>query len=226
MWLEVRPSESSARGWTPTVVAPSAPTESQHPVAKPSAELRAANAAALRDLYQRDLRMLQTVVRRVVRSPTDAEDVVHDAFLRVWRAMEGGLVRSPRAVLFKTAYHLALNHVRSPRNQSTDAPPSAEPTHDAPTAEEQMIVDEDLQACRQTLDRLPLRCRETMTLRVVEEMSYKEMSDKLGLSVSTLEKHFIRGRRLCRDILRSGVEHERAGAILRRRPSRMLAAAE
>jgi len=170
--------------------------------------------------------MLQTVVRRVVRSKTDAEDVVHDAFLRVWRAMEQGTVRSPRAVLFKTAYRLALNHVRSPRNRSTDPVTDVEPAHDAPTVEEQMILDEDLQACRQAFDRLPLRCRETMTLRVVEELSYKEMSDKLGLSVSTLEKHFIRGRRLCRDILASGVEHERAGAILRHRPARMLAAAE
>jgi RNA polymerase sigma-70 factor (ECF subfamily) len=220
MWLEIGPLETEPVRWL-RAVAPqprnTAPAE---------AERRKADAASLHDLYCRDLRMLQTVVRRVVRSKTDAEDVVHDAFLRVWRAMEQGTVRAPRAVLFKTAYRLALNHVRSPRNRGTDPAPTSELVHDAPTIEEQMILDEDLQACRQTLDRLPLRCRETMTLRVVEEMSYKEMSDKLGLSVSTLEKHFIRGRRLCRDILASGVEHERAGAILRRRPTRMLAAAE
>jgi DNA-directed RNA polymerase specialized sigma24 family protein len=65
-----------------------------------------------------------------------------------------------------------------------------------------------------------------LTLRIVDELSYKEMSDRLGLSVSTLEKHFIRGRRLCRDILHSGVEHERAAALLHRRPSRLMLAAE
>ncbi len=220
MWLEIGPLETKAVRWS------SGPASRTSDNARAEAERRAANTASLHDLYRRDLRMLQTVVRRVVRSQSEAEDVVHDAFLRVWRAMEQGGVRSPRAVLFKTAYRLALNHVRSPRNRSTDAAPTTEPVYDVPTVEEQMILDEDHQACRQAFDRLPLRCRETMTLRVVDELSYKEMSDKLGLSVSTLEKHFIRGRRLCRDILASGVEHERAGAILRRRPTRMLAAAE
>jgi RNA polymerase sigma factor (sigma-70 family) len=222
MWLEVRPPERSDAGWTPAF----ADAEVFSSPVSTDRTRRLENEAALRELYRRDLRTLQTVVRRIVRSPTDAEDVVHDAFLRVWRAMELGLVRSPRAVLFKTAYNLALNHVRSPRNHGAEPAPAVEPAHDAPSAEEQMILDEDLQACRQAFDRLPLRCRETLTLRVVDELSYKEMSDKLGLSVSTLEKHFIRGRRLCRDILHSGSEHERAAAILRRRPSRMMLAAE
>jgi DNA-directed RNA polymerase specialized sigma24 family protein len=70
---------------------------------------------------------------------------------------------------------------------------------------------------------LPLRCREALTLRVVDELSYKEMSERLGLSVSTLEKHYIRGRRLCRDMLR-----EQRGVAVRRKPEAgvMLAAAE
>ena len=225
MWLEVQPPERSNTGWTPVFV-DSEPFPSVVQAADRVVDLPVSNAASLQELYRRDLRILQTVVRRVVRSRSDAEDVVHDAFLRVWRAMELGLVRSPRAVLFKTAYNLALNHVRSPRNQGADHAPGAEPAHDALTAEEQMILDEDLQACRQAFDRLPLRCRETLTLRVVEEMSYKEMSDKLGLSVSTLEKHFIRGRRLCRNILDSGTEHSRAAATLRRQPSRTMLAAE
>jgi RNA polymerase sigma-70 factor (ECF subfamily) len=222
MWLEVRPPAQSEAVWTP-VFAGTHEFQSSNSSEKTR---RLENAAAIQELYKRDRRILQTLVRRIVRSPTAAEDVVHDAFLRVWRAMELGLVRMPRAVLFKTAYHLALNHVRSPRNQSAEPLPAAELPQEAPTAEEQMIMDEDHQACRQAFDRLPLRCRETLTLRIVDELSYKEMSDKLGLSVSTLEKHFIRGRRLCRDILHSGVEHDRAGAILRRRPSPMMLAAE
>jgi RNA polymerase sigma factor (sigma-70 family) len=187
---------------------------------------RSNNAALLQGLYRRDLRLLRTFVRRIVRSPSDAEDVVQDAFLRVWRAMELGNVRAPRAVLFKAARHLALNHVRSPRNHGTEIAPAAEPANGERTAEEQMILDEDHQACRQAFDRLPYHCRETLALRVLDEFSYKDISEKLGVSVSTLEKRFIRGRKLCRDILHSGVEHGRAAALLRRQPSTMTLAAE
>lgn len=220
MWLEVRPPERSDPGWMPgDAFAPTAANDG-------AVVRRALNASQLCDLYRRDQRLLKTLVRRVVRSPTDAEDVVQDAFLRVWRAMELGLIRSPRAVLFKTARHLALNHVRSPRNHSVDAAPVQEPANDGPTAEERMILDEDHQACRQAFHRLPPQCREALALRVVDECSYKEMSETLGVSVSTLEKRYIRGRKLCRDILSSGVEHARAGAFLHRRPSPMMVAAE
>jgi RNA polymerase sigma factor (sigma-70 family) len=228
MWLEVRPQERVPTGYPPVSIA----AESFFDAA-PSVEsvknTRTSNAASLQELYCRDLRMLLTIIRRVVRSPSDAEDIVQDAFLRVWRAMELGLVRSPRAVLFKTAYNLALNHLRNPRNCCADvASVSAEPVHDVPTAEEQMIVDEEAQACRVAFNSLPQRCRETLALRVVDELSYKEMSERLGLSVSTLEKHFIRGRRLCRDILQGQAESGRAAPTRRGRPAprMMLAAAE
>lgn len=224
MWLEVGPLDQADAGWTP--VLPVADISFGPRVVDKLVDPRPENAASLQDLFRRDLRVLLTLVRRVVRRSSDAEDIVQDAFLRVWRAMQLGLVRSPRAVLFKTAHNLALNHLRNPRNHVPDpASGSAEAMHKAPTAEEQMIVDEDLDACRQAFVQLPLRCREALTLRVVDELSYKEMSERLGLSVSTLEKHFIRGRRLCRDILRD--ERERGPSVRHKPQTRvMLAAAE
>lgn len=214
MWLEVGPHDQREADWQSTCAGPE-PT-------------RASFAAkrALQELYWRDLSRLRTLVHRIVRSPTDAEDIAQDAFLRVWCAIEQGHVRSPRAVLFKTARNLALNHLRSPRRSRAEPISDTDFASSAPTAEEQMIQEEDLQACRQVFDRLPLRCRETMALRVVDDLSYKEMSDRLGLSVSTLEKHFIRGRRMCRDMLLSGVEHRRAAAILRGRAQPAALAAE
>jgi RNA polymerase sigma factor (sigma-70 family) len=222
MWLEVGPTEHAHTGWAPA--APVGERSFVPRIVDKPVESRPENAASLQELFRRDLRVLLTLVRRVVRRPSDAEDIVQDAFLRVWRAMEAGLVRSPRAVLFKTAHNLALNHVRNPRNHVADPAAGADDaTLDVPTAEEQMIVDEDLDACRQAFAQLPLRCREALTLRVVDELSYKEMSERLGLSVSTLEKHYIRGRRLCRDMLR-----EERGTSVRRKPEAgvMLAAAE
>lgn len=213
MWLEVGPRDRHEADWQSTDAG----------LAPPCASL--ARKRALEELYWQDLPRLRTLVRRIVRSPADAEDIAQDAFLRVWCAMEEGHVRSPSAVLFKTARNLALNHIRNRRSRAEPAS-DADFVSDAPTAEEQMIREENLQACRQVFDRLPLRCRETMALRVVDDLSYKEMSDRLGLSVSTLEKHFIRGRRMCRDMLLSGVEHRRAAKILRGRRQPTVLAAE
>jgi RNA polymerase sigma-70 factor (ECF subfamily) len=213
MWLEVGPRDQCETDWQATYAGHD----------RPRASL--AGKRVLQELYWRDLSRLRALVRRIVRSPADAEDIAQDAFLRVWCAMEQGHIRSPSAVLFKTARNLALNHIRSKRSRAEPIS-DTDFASDAPTAEEQMIQEEDMQACRQVFDRLPLRCRETMALRVVDDLSYKEMSDRLGLSVSTLEKHFIRGRRMCRDMLLSGVEHRRAAATLRGRGQSAALAAE
>jgi RNA polymerase sigma-70 factor (ECF subfamily) len=159
-------------------------------------------AADLEAIYRRDLGLLLLIVRRVLRSSADAEDIVQDAFLRVWRAIGDGLVRSPRAVLFKTAYNLALNHLRNRRLREAEQNTVVdERVDDAPSAEATLILMEDMRACREAFDLLPVRCKQALSLRVVEELSYKEMSDRLGLSVSTIEKHFVRGRRLARSFL-------------------------
>jgi len=219
MWLEVQPPPHLSTGWVSQE--PASGSVAHDEVTTERLTRRTSNAAALEELFKRDIRMVTALVRRVVRSPSDAEDIVQNAFLRVWRAMELGLVRSPRAVLFKTARNLALNHLRGARHPDQAVPlaADADPPHDGLSAEERIIFDEDLTACRRAFNSLPVRCRETLALRIVEELSYKEMSKRLGISVSTLEKHYIRGRRLCRDILQS--EAMRGPA-----PQQMLAAAE
>ena len=203
-----------------------------HPLAREATNVSFRNSprtlahTELERLFREELSLLTLIVRRVVRSTADAEDIVQDAFVRVWRALDEGAIRSPRAVLFKTAYNLALNHLRDRRVRQVEAAePEQEPVLDVPSAEDNLILAEDMETCRQAFDRLPFRCRQALSLRVVEELSYKEMSDRLGLSVSTLEKHYIRGRRLCRSIL----ETESANRSKTRRlsaPAPVLAAAE
>ena len=70
-----------------------------------------------------------------------------------------------------------------------------------PTAEEQIIASEEAAACHRLLDELPTRCREAFVLRVVDEMSYKQMSESMRLSVSTVEKHIGKGKQICRSLL-------------------------
>jgi RNA polymerase sigma-70 factor (ECF subfamily) len=122
-------------------------------------------------------------------------------------------------VLFRTGHRLALNRLRSRRRSVIDrAQPMAEdaaaPLAPAPTAEEAMIAREQERAYVTALSSLPPRCRQVIELRTVQELSFKQMSDNLGLSVSTLEKHLVRGKRACAEVLArwNGAEPPRAVA--------------
>ena len=176
------------------------------PVAAPLA-LRnepAPKARPLDRIYREEASAIRLFVKRIVRNSCDAEDLVQETFLRSWPALASGTIECPRAFLFRAARNLALNHIRNSRVRNSDAARAASDEafqRHIPTAEEQIIASEEAAACRQLLDELPLRCREAFVLRVVDEMSYKQMSKSMRLSVSTVEKHIGKGKQICRTLL-------------------------
>ena len=161
---------------------------------------RASSQRALADLYAANIDKLRTYLTRILKSEADADDIAQDAFLRLCRCEDFGSFRHPRAVLFKTGYRLALNRLRQRRGNPID---KGEDLLDdsaagvATSAEEAIIAREQERAYGHALDSLSPRCRQVIELRTVHELSYKEMSDTLGLSVSTLEKHLVKGKRDC-----------------------------
>ena len=63
------------------------------------------------------------------------------------------------------------------------------------------VVFEQNDEFSQALETLSPRCRQVIELRTVQELSYREISDSLGVPVSTLEKHLVRGKRACAEAL-------------------------
>jgi len=183
------------------------------------------------ELYRREMPPLRQYVRRVLRGSADADDIVQEAFVRLWRALDVSEIHNPRAVLFKTARNLALNHIRNDRVRNSDAARAGADdslNREIKTAEEEIIASEEAAACRVLMDALPLRCREAFVLRVVDELSYKEMAKEMHLSVSTIEKHIGKGKQLCRAKL-ADAELEpdsRLAALRTRRGQGYLIAAE
>ena len=166
----------------------------------------AAAGRALAALYRAEAGRLRSYLARLLKSEADADDVVQETFLRLHR--HGGLETydKPVSVLFRTGHRLALNRLRSRRRSLIDrAAPlideAAAPPAPAPTAEEALIACEQETAYVSALAALPPRCRQVIELRTVHELSFKQMSDSLGLSISTLEKHLVRGKRACADVL-------------------------
>ncbi|MEJ0024699.1 MAG: RNA polymerase sigma factor [Rhizomicrobium sp.] len=174
------------------------------PARPAAAGVSLATASPVDRLYRKEAGAILLFVRRIVGNASDAEDIVQETFLRAWSALESGAIDCPRAFLFRAARNLAFNHVRNGKVRNSDAARTrideAFQRHD-PTAEEQIIASEEAAACRRLLDELPARCREAFVLRVVDELSFKQMSKSMRLSVSTVEKHVGKGKHICRSLL-------------------------
>ena len=62
--------------------------------------------------YRATVAPLRRYLARMVRSQSDAEDLSHDAYQRVYRAMDKQDVQKPEAFLYTAARRLALNRIR------------------------------------------------------------------------------------------------------------------
>jgi RNA polymerase sigma-70 factor (ECF subfamily) len=158
-------------------------------------------------LYRDNIQRLSGYIARILGSAADADEVAHDAFVRLYRS-DLASYDDPCAVLFRTGWRLALNRIRSrasnPLDRADDVP--VESDHfvcDSESAEEYLLSREREAAYHEAIAALPPRCREVIELRAVQGLSYKEISRQLGLSVSTLEKHIVRGKKACSTALSS-----------------------
>ncbi|MFK0310015.1 sigma-70 family RNA polymerase sigma factor [Pseudomonas sp. NPDC090233] len=74
---------------------------------------------ALHALYEEEGARLLGVARRIARDDATAEDILHDAFLRIWtRAASFDPARgSARGWVYSVTRHLALNFIRDTRRE-------------------------------------------------------------------------------------------------------------
>ena len=154
--------------------------------------------------YRATLAPLRRYLARLTGSRTDAQDLAHDAYARVFPAMRDGHVETPQAFLYTTARRLAINRLRHRERAQTQSVPEA--TLDAsaaplPGVPQTVIARQELEQLERALAQLPPGCRAVLLLRKVDLLPHDEIARRLGVSRSNVEKQHVRALRLLREIL-------------------------
>lgn len=142
-----------------------------------------------RSIYPDSLRPLCNYLRRFLGSAEAAEDVAHDAFLRVYTAPDFARIRSPRSYLFRTARNLALNVVNQHDVAKTQGVEEVERFADEdPSVERQVMTSEEFDMLCIAVGRLPSQRRRVLTLRAIYGYSCREIANHLGVSTRTVNR--------------------------------------
>lgn len=139
---------------------------------------------ALRRLYEQESSHLLGVALRIVRDKAVAEDVVHDAFLKIWRgaASFDPSRGSARGWVFTVTRHLALNIVRN-RYREVPLDDQHEQMTDSDTFEFSARSGQ-VHTCLEQLD--PAR-RSCILHAYVDGYSHSEIALKLGTPLGTVK---------------------------------------
>ncbi len=161
-------------------------------------------------LVERYSDYVYTIAVRVLGDEDDAADAAQEAFVRAYRAI--GRFRGDAKFsswLYRIATNRALTHLKRRRRRAPsvdiDAGPHIESAADVePTLtrpDDAVLESEFRERVRRAVSRLPDRYRTVITLFYLEQRSYREVADALGLPMGTLKTHLHRGRAMLREII-------------------------
>ena len=150
-----------------------------------------------------------TIAVRILENDEDAGDAAQEAFVRAYRAI--GRFRGDAKFsswLYRIATNRALTHLKRRRRRAPvfdiDAGPHIESSIDvepARTRPDQLVVDAEFRTqVGAAVAQLPDQYRTVITLFYLEQKSYKEVADVLGLPMGTLKTHLHRARAMLRNI--------------------------
>jgi RNA polymerase sigma factor (sigma-70 family) len=153
-------------------------------------------AAAAGDLYERYSRQIFGYCLHQLGSREEAEDAVQTTFMNAFRGLQRGIVPElESAWLFKIAHNVCLSRRRSSwRRGKVEAPNNFEVLQEVVPAREQVVGDE-LIRLQDVLEGMPENQRRAILLREWQGLTYREISDELGLSQAAVETLIFRARR-------------------------------
>lgn len=159
--------------------------------------IAAGDTTAFEAVFEAYYEPLRRFAQRLLDSREEAEDTVHDVFLRIWdRRAELAAVDDIGSYLYTSTRHTAINRLRRRRveAQSRERLTLAAEREEAglPAEAEQLLADRELAAAlQQAIDALPPRQREVILLRW-RQHSYDEIAKQLGISPKTVAAHLAR----------------------------------
>jgi len=153
------------------------------------------------------------LARFLMRNDSDAEDVVQDASLRAFRFFEGFRGENSRAWFLSIVRNTAFTALKQRHTDEANVMFDEE-LHSPEAAESDVAAKLDREFDRDTvrsaIDQLPVEFREVITLRELEECSYKEIADIAAIPIGTVMSRLTRARRQLHQILSTGLTKGRS----------------
>ncbi len=155
----------------------------------------------LETLYRDHAAAMYRVAVAVVRNPVLAEDVVQESLIKAWLGLDHFRGESQlRTWLLRIVHNAAVSELRRLRDTPVD--PLAMPDRAAPSAETEAMDRALMAAFEDALFELDSVSRAIVTLRELEGLSYEDITEVLGVPLSTVKTRLFRARKELMDELR------------------------
>lgn len=165
-------------------------------------EIAAGDRTTFGRLMERHATAMLALAERVTGSPEDADEIVQDAFLKVWNMAPDWRPDGPARFstwLYRVVLNAGIDRQRQRRHAPLDE--AAEFADTAPGGLEQSMARQQRDTVTAALLDLPDRQRSALSLYYFSEIRAHEAAKILGVSLSAMEALLVRGKRALRNAL-------------------------
>jgi RNA polymerase sigma-70 factor (ECF subfamily) len=156
--------------------------------------------AAFEAVFKMHFKNLHAYACSITKEETAAEEVVQNVFVKLWERSEAlSITGSVAAYLYRAVYNESLNYlkhqkVRSAYGQHVTHTMKNENEH----AGKSLSLKELEGRLAEAMNELPEQCRTIFQLSRFEELRYREIADRLGLSIKTVENQMGKALKILR----------------------------
>ena len=156
-------------------------------------------------LYDATVDQVFNLARSILRDPDEAEEVVFETFSQIWRTADrySSERGSPRAWINVLARSRALDRLRRRKgaSRSVDLNAVEEPAADDPGPDRLLDLVSQGGAVQQALATLTAVQQQVVSLAYFKDLSYTEISTRLGIPLGTVKSHGFRAIKALRELL-------------------------
>ena len=154
---------------------------------------------AQRELYDRYAAKLMPVAMRYGKSQEDAEDILQDAFVKIFNSLESFRQEAQFLTWLKRiVINTSINHNRRKLYEQPMLDIEKTPLH----VEKELIISHlHFTEIMAMLQKLPIGCRTVFNLFAIEGFQHKEIAEQLEISEGTSKSQYARARALLKAML-------------------------
>ena len=163
------------------------------------------SARAIEDVFEQvfksHFKSLHAYACTIIRDPAPAEEIVQNIFVKLWEKKADISIReNVSGYLYRAVHNESLNYLRHQKvrtaYQSYAMREQKRSEQERPA--EKVVMSELEKRLEIALRELPEQCRTIFQMSRFEDLRYREIADRMGLSVKTIENQMGKALKLLR----------------------------
>ena len=143
---------------------------------------------ALKEIFDLYYKVLCSYMIQFTHDVDDAEDIVQNAFIRLWTKRKHITIKSSiKSYLFRLSYNMYIDTYKKQKRDNQLLIDLKYEAINSILEEDVSITNQKIKRVKELIEMLPEKCKEILILSKERGLKNKEIAEKLGISIKTVE---------------------------------------